>query len=218
MGPSLSLLIIVFTAGTSLLAFQNSTLFQNLRFNAWLVRHKGHLYRFFTSGLVHANALHLILNMYVLYLFGPYVESQFIQFENQVWKGRLVFAFLYLSALPLSTLYSFDKYKNQPHYNAVGASGAISAVVFAFIALRPEASMGLLWIPFLRLPAVVMGGLYLLYSWVMARRGHDNIGHDVHFFGALYGFLFIFIYQPGQWREFLEQLRWLESPSESFGF
>lgn len=216
MAFSLSEWLLVFTSGTSLLAFYNPSLFQALKFNPWSIRKRQQWYRFVTSAFVHAGFVHLALNMYVLYLFGPFVEGQFIFMERDVMKGRLVFGFFYLTAAVVSAIHSFEKHRHNPGYSAVGASGAIAAVVFAFIAMRPAAPLGLVLIPYLRLPAFVMGLLYLIYSWQMARLGRDNIGHDVHFYGALYGLLFMFIYRPSLFRDFLEQLSFMPALTDAF--
>ncbi|MCS6981494.1 MAG: rhomboid family intramembrane serine protease [Flavobacteriales bacterium] len=216
MDPSVTLLLVAFTCGTSLLAFQDEGVFSGFSFNPYLIKHKREFHRFLTSALIHANYIHLVLNMYVLYMFGPFVEEMLGYLEGNTAIGRLLFALLYVSAAPISAIYSFEKHKHNPHYNAVGASGAISAVVFAFIVLRPGSSMGLVFLPFLRLPAVLFGVLYLWYSWVMARRGGDKIGHDVHFFGALYGMAFMFIYKPGLFKSLLEKMAEFSPLSLSF--
>lgn len=216
MSFSLTVWLIVFTSGTSLLAFSNPPLFQGFKFNPWIIRRRHQWYRFFTSALVHADFIHVALNMYVLYLFGPYVERQFVLWEASLLKGRLVFGLFYATAAAVSALHSFEKHRHNPGYSAVGASGAIAAVVFAFIAMKPAAPLGLVLIPYLRLPAFVMGLLYLLYSWQMARLGRDNIGHDVHFYGALYGLLFMFIYKPSLFQDFVEQLSFVPSLGVAF--
>lgn len=216
MAFSLSMWLLVFTSGTSLLAFSNPTLFHALKFNPWIIRERRQWYRFVTSAFVHAGFVHLALNMYVLYLFGPFLEGQFISMEGDTLKGRFIFGFFYLSAAAIAALHSYEKHRHNPGYSAVGASGAIAAVVFAFIAMRPAAPLGLVLIPYLRLPAFVMGVLYLIYSWQMARIGRDNIGHDVHFYGALYGLLFMFIYKPSLFRDFLDHLSFLPSLGTAF--
>jgi membrane associated rhomboid family serine protease len=95
----------------------------------------------------------------------------------------------------LSVLPSFGKYKNDPGYNAVGASGAVSAVVFASILFVPLGKIYLFFIP-IGIPAFIFGGLYLIYSAYMAKRGGDNIGHDAHFWGALFGFVYTIAIKP----------------------
>jgi membrane associated rhomboid family serine protease len=217
MAFSLSVWLLVFTSGTSMLALYNPNVFHALKFNPWIIRERRQWYRFITSAFVHAGFVHLALNMYVLYLFGPFVEGQFILMEGgDILIGRLIFGLFYLTACVFSAAHSYEKHRHNPSYSAVGASGAIAAVVFAFIAMRPAAPLGVVLIPYLRLPAFVMGVLYLIYSWQMARLGRDNIGHDVHFYGALYGLLFMFIYRPSLFRDFLDQLTFLPSLGTAF--
>ena len=184
---SISLIILIITCAASIWAFSNADLMLKLRFNAYEIYNRKQWYRFFSYGLVHADTLHLIVNMYVLYSFGRWVEFFFDQYFLE--KGSLFFVLLYVGALFASVIPSYEKHKNHAYYNAVGASGAISAIVFASILFDPLAPMGLLLLPF-HFPAVVFGIAYLVYSYYMAKKGNDNIGHDAHFFGALFGVMF----------------------------
>ena len=158
-----------------------------LRFNAYEIHNRKQGYRFLSYGLVHADGLHLFVNMYVLYSFGNWVEFFFSQYFQE--RSTLYFILLYVGALFASVIPAYEKHKNHSYYNAVGASGAISAIVFSSILFDPLAPMGLLLIPF-HFPAVVFGVAYLVYSYYMAKKGSDSIGHDAHFFGALFGIMF----------------------------
>jgi membrane associated rhomboid family serine protease len=132
--------------------------------------------------------------MYVLYLFGETVENYFGAIFNM--KASLFFVLLYTGAVAFSSLPSYGKHKNHSYYNAVGASGAVSAVVFASILFDPMGGIGFLFLPGVNIPAFIFGILYLLYSWYMAKKGKDNIGHDAHFWGAVFGFVFTIILKP----------------------
>lgn len=199
-------IIIILTAIVSVMAFSNVQIFDRLKFNAFLIHHNRQAWRFFTGALVHADILHLAMNMYVLYIFGSAVEAYFQLFYETSFKGPFFYFLLYLGGAVLSSLYSFEKHKDDLWYNAVGASGAVSAVVFAFIAIRPDQHLQLIFLPGINIPAFLLGGLYLLYSWIMAKNKRDNIGHDTHFFGALFGFLYMFILQPGLFPQFIKTI------------
>ena len=199
-------IIIVLTALVSVAGFSNNRVFDQLKFNAFMIRHNRQAWRFLTGALVHADLLHLAMNMYVLYIFGSAVEVYFQLFYDYSFKGPLFYILLYVGGAVLSCLYSFEKHKDDLWYNAVGASGAVSAVVFAFIAIRPDQHLQLIFLPGINIPAFLLGALYLLYSWFMARGKKDNIGHDAHFFGALFGFLFMFILQPKLFPLFIETI------------
>lgn len=144
-------------------------------------------YRFFSYALVHADYLHLFVNMYVLYTFGELVETYYMLAFGS--KGRFFFFLLYWGAAFTSVIPGFEKNRRNPGYSAVGASGAVSAIVFAAILFRPDMKMGLLFLPIM-LPAWIFGLLYLTYSYYMAQKGNSLIGHDAHFFGALFGIFF----------------------------
>lgn len=195
-------IIIAVTVLISFLAFSNVELFNNLKFNAYLIKSRNEGWRFLSYALVHAGWAHLLINMWVLYSFGAAVEASFQQQFGP--KGFLYYAMLYIGGILFSTLWDFGKYKNDPYYNAVGASGAVSAIVFASILLTPGSSIFLFPIPF-PLPSWVFGIVYLIYSAYMGKKGVDNIGHTAHFFGAIYGLVLTIILVPGVLQQFFSQ-------------
>lgn len=197
----LNTIFIAVTVIVSIIAFGNIDLFHNLKFNAYLIKHKKQPYRFFSYALVHGGWLHLLVNMYVLYSFGGIVEQ--ILKINFAALGVLYFGLLYVGGVVFSTLFDFRKHKDDPYYNAVGASGAVSAVVFASILLYPAGSIYIFPIPF-ALPSWIFGILYLIYSAYMGKRGQDNIGHNAHFWGAIFGIIFIVVTMPGSISKFFE--------------
>jgi membrane associated rhomboid family serine protease len=198
------LIIIILTCAISIPALYNNEVFYRLKFNPFLALHSKQWYRFFTYGFVHAGRMHLFVNMFVLYSFGNIVIDKYL--EEFGLKGYYYFILLYIGAIMLSALPSFGKNKNNPGYNAVGASGAVSAVVFASILFSPLNGMGLLFIP-IAIPAFIFGALYLIYSAYMAKRGRDNIGHDAHFWGALFGVVFTIALKPVIALDFVDQIR-----------
>lgn len=181
------------TSLISIYALYNQELFGRLKFNAYAIRHQGQGWRFLSYGLIHADWVHLFINMFVLYSFGKAVIEAYCYYFDL--KGYLFYLLLYIGGLGFSVLFDYGKHKDDPHYNAVGASGAVSAVLFASILVFPTGSVYLFPIPF-PLPSVVFGVIYLVYSAVMARRGTGNIGHNAHFWGAIFGLVFTIALKP----------------------
>ncbi|MBS4055752.1 MAG: rhomboid family intramembrane serine protease [Bacteroidales bacterium] len=197
-------LIIFITALISVAALYQQELFNRLKFNAWLIHEKKQTYRFFTYGLVHAGWLHLIVNMFVLYSFGGFVEQAFkVIFGTG--KGLLNYGMLYLGGIIFATLLDFGKQKNNPHYDAVGASGAVAAVLFSSILLMPTSTLLIFPIPF-PIPAWLFGILYMIYSVYMSKKGTDNIGHNAHILGAIFGLVLTIILKPTLVSAFIDQL------------
>jgi membrane associated rhomboid family serine protease len=183
-------LIIAFTAIISILSFRNSAYFSKLQFNAYQIYHRKEWYRLLSHGFLHANWTHLIVNMLVLFIFGPVVENLFKQhgFGGSVRLYPLIFLLFYLSAIVLSSLLSLFKQRNNAWYNSVGASGAVSAIIFSYIFFNPWKKIYIYGI--LPVPGIILGAVYLIYSQYMSKRNVDNINHDAHFVGAVFGFLF----------------------------
>ena len=150
--------------------------------------------------------------MYVLYTFGLNVESQFNQMSN---VGYLYYLILYLGAMIFATLPSIIKHHNNPSYRSLGASGAVSAIVFVFIILAPTAQMGLIILPGLNIPAFIFGLLYLLAENYMSKKGNSNIAHDAHIAGAIFGLLFIAFFDYELYFNFIESIACLLYTSDA---
>ncbi|HZX62215.1 MAG TPA: rhomboid family intramembrane serine protease [Bacteroidales bacterium] len=198
--------IILFTVVVSIVCFNNEELFNRLKFNAFDVKHSNQWYRFFSYGFLHSGWVHLLINMVVFYSFGTIVEQVFRGFFKE--KYILYYILLYLGGLLLSIIPAYGKYKNDVFYNAVGASGAVSSVVFASIIILPKAPISFFFIP-VEIPAWIFGVLYIIYEFYMSRKAKDNIGHDAHFWGAVYGVIFTIALKPSLAIGFLQQIGFL---------
>ena len=152
--------------------------------------------RLLTHGFVHADWPHLLFNMVTLFFFGQQVEQV---------AGLLPFLLFYLSAIVAAILPTYLRHKDDAHYRSLGASGGVSAVLFAFIVLSPWSKIVVFPIPF-GIPAIAYAVLYVAYSVWMDRQGGDNVNHSAHLFGALYGAIFITATQPGTWPAFVDQI------------
>ena len=199
-----TLIIILITVAVSLYCFYGNG-FHALKFNAYDVWHRKKWYRMFTYGFVHGGWGHLFFNMLTLFFFGEVVEKYFKSaFGDGV--GILLYIVLYTTAIVVSSIGDLIKYRDNPEYNAVGASGAVSAILFASILFEPKMGIYIYLIP-VPVPGYIFAPLYLLYCWFMAKRNADNIGHSAHFWGALYGLLFPLVCNPAIFLHFLNQLR-----------
>jgi membrane associated rhomboid family serine protease len=172
-----------------------------LIFNPYVINVRKQWHRFITHGFIHADYMHLAVNMFVLFFFGRVVESSFIEMFGAI--GIVGYILLYVSAIGIASISSYMKYKNSPNYNSLGASGATSAVLYASILLNPWGELYLYFIP---LPGIVFGVLYLVYSSYMGKRGGDYINHDAHIYGAIFGFLYPILIKPQLAVRFVELL------------
>ena len=188
----------------SLIAFNNGDIFHRFLFSPFACFHYNQHYRLITHAFLHGDYAHLAFNMFALYMFGEIVEDQAfpILFGE---KATFYYILLYLGGIIFSSLFEFFRQKDNPNYSSVGASGAVNAVVFSAILINPTMGMGLLFIPIF-IPAWLFGILFLIYSWYMAKRGGDNIGHNAHFFGALFGLGFTLALKPALFNYFIAQV------------
>ena len=190
----ITVIIIAITCIVSILCFNGTLNGNKLIFNAYQVWHRKEWYRMLTSGIIHSGWGHLFFNMLTLYFFGRVVEQYFSAAFGGV-PGAVLYVVLYVSALAISSLGDLVKYRDNWNYNALGASGAVSAVLFASILFAPKMGIYIYLIP-IPVPGYIFAPLYLLYCWYMAKRTMDNIGHTAHFWGAVYGILFPIICKP----------------------
>jgi membrane associated rhomboid family serine protease len=187
---SITVIIVIITSLVSFSAFNNQKVTNDLIFYPPAVAVQKQWYRFFSCGLIHADFMHLIFNMLSLYLFGIFVEDAFESIFGSV--GKWYYLVMYVSALAISLLPTYAKHKNNYYYRSLGASGAVSAVVFAGLMIRPDVEVGLIFIPPI-IPGFIFAPLYLLITAYMERNGRDNINHSAHLWGSLYGLAFIII-------------------------
>ncbi len=199
----INFIIIAITVITSIMAWNNADLFYKLKFNPFLANERKEYWRLVTYGLIHADWLHLAINMFVLYSFGSVV----IQYFDFLFPGKSIFLYLilYIGGLAISVAPAFGKHKNNSMYNAVGASGAVSAILFSSIVFSPMNKIYLFPIPF-GVPAVVFGILYLVYSAYMNKKAKDNVGHDAHFWGGIFGFFLTFALKPDLFFHFINEI------------
>lgn len=202
----MTILLIVITSIISIAAFNRRELFDKLQLNPYAVYHKKEWYRIISHGFLHADWMHLFINMFVLYSFGNSVESIFKQLaaEGIIKSPVLSFVILYFASMIFATIISIKKQKDNYWYNSVGASGAVSAIVFTHIFFFPLRAIELYAI--IPIPGIVLGLAYLAYSHYMSKRGKDNINHDAHFIGAVFGFLFPIVLEPKLINIFLDRL------------
>ncbi|MBI9054517.1 MAG: rhomboid family intramembrane serine protease [Bacteroidales bacterium] len=199
-------LLIALTSIISILAFNNRTLFGKLQLNPYSVFHKKEWFRVLSHGFLHADWIHLFINMFVLYSFGQSVENIFKQLavEGIIKSPVLSFVILYFGGMIFATITSIKNHKDDYWYNSVGASGAVSAIVFTHIFFFPLRAIELYAI--IPIPGIILGVAYLVYSQYMSKRGKDNVNHDAHFIGAVFGFLFPILLEPKLINVFLNQL------------
>ncbi len=196
---SFTLIIIAVTCLVSFSAFNNRPVMDKLILWPPAVAGNGQYHRLVTYGLVHADFQHLLFNMITLFFFGRVIEQFYGAFT-----GGFGFVFLYVSALLVSILPTYLKHRNDRNYRSLGASGAVSAVLFAFILLKPWAVIYLLYV--IPVPAVVYALAYVAYSIYSERQGGDNINHSAHLWGAAYGVAFTLAIEPRVFGGFLEAL------------
>jgi membrane associated rhomboid family serine protease len=187
---TITISIVLLTSVISFTAFSNEKVMDDLIFYPPAITNRNQWYRFITCGLIHADFLHLAFNMYSFYLFGDIVEKSFFTIFGE--QGKLVYILLYITALIVSLLPTYIGHKNDYHYRSLGASGAVSAIIFAGIFLYPTLGMGIFPIPF-HIPGFIFGPLYLAVSYYLANKGQGNINHSAHIWGAIYGIVFLFI-------------------------
>jgi membrane associated rhomboid family serine protease len=187
---SITFILIIITVLVSIGGFSNEKIMDNLIFYPPAVTQGKQWYRFFTCGFIHADLSHLLFNMISFYFFGKVVEEVFTMFFPQI--GKLLYLLMYLSALLVSLLPTYFKNKNNDNYRSLGASGAVSAVVFAGLVIAPDQLIYIYFIP-IGIPGFIFAPLYLLLSALLARKGGDNINHSAHIWGSIYGLIFIII-------------------------
>ena len=202
----ISLIIVIVTVLTSVAAFRRQDLFHRFDLSPSRIVHQKQYYRIFSHAFLHVDYFHLGINMLVLYSFGTIIEQKFFILEQEgvIFSGTFFYLLLYLGSIAVASISTVSRHRNNEGYTAVGASGAVSAVVFAYIFFAPLNKIYFYLV--LPIPGILFGVLYLVYSSYMGRRNKDNINHSAHFWGAVAGFLFPVLLEPALFMDFLDQL------------
>ena len=198
----MTLLLVLVTAVISIIAFSNRSLLNKLMLNPWMVQHRHEYWRLLTSGFVHADWMHLLINGFVLFSFGNVVENYYGYYFGE--KSTYYFLLLYFAGILIANAPSMAKHKNNAYYNSLGASGAVSAILFAAILFSPWTKVYLFGV--IGIPGILLGPLYLYGEYRMGKQGGTNINHDAHFWGAIFGILFTICLKPGIFLDFIQQL------------
>ena len=179
------LLVIVANVLVSMKGFKEYSFLDKYKFQVSRIL-GGEKIRMLTSGFLHVDWIHLVFNMYALYLFGDIVVYKL---------GTVSFMFIYFGSLFAGNMYSLHYHKKEPYYSAVGASGAVSGIVYASILLYPEMELFLFFIP-IPIPGFIFGVAYLLYSIYGMKKQLGNVGHSAHLGGAMGGFAITLLVNP----------------------
>ena len=200
---STTILIILVTVAISLAALGNEKLYLRFLMNPYRALEGKEPWRFITSGFIHNGYAHLGFNMFTFFFFGQVAEDIFEQVLFE--RASLTYIFFYLSAIVISDLPVAIKNRHNPGYNSLGASGAVSAVVFCSILFFPLNKICLYGL--LCLPGFILGFIYVIYSyWQGKNATWDNVNHEAHLYGAIYGLVFGLIIYPQAGPAFIDQI------------
>ena len=187
---SITLVICIITVLVSIGAWNNQRIMDDLIFYGPSISLRRQWYRMLSQGLIHADGAHLICNMIAMYSFGTGLERAFSSdcvFGN---LGKVMYIVLYVTALVAASIPDLMKHKDDYHFRSLGASGAVSAIIFASIVILPTVGVGIIFIPGVHIPGYLFAVLYLAISYYLDKRGGGNINHGAHMWGAIYGLLF----------------------------
>ena len=195
--------LILATIVCSVAAFSQKEILGRMIFNPYIIRQNREWWRFITSGFIHADFMHLFINMLVFYSFGQATLENYKYVFNE--RADYYFLLLYFGGMVVANISSYKKHNENPEYNALGASGAVSAVVFAFILFQPLTTLYVFDI--IPIPGIVFGVMYLAYSFYAAKRAADYVNHEAHFWGAVFGFTFTLVMKPDLLENFIFSIR-----------
>jgi membrane associated rhomboid family serine protease len=202
MNFNLTTILIIANVAASFYAWNNQSVMSKWLMNPYTINRKGEYFRFITSGFIHADYMHLFFNMFTLYSFGAYLESAFkYQYGDQT--GAILYLVLFLAGIIISDLPSYFKHKDNYNYNSLGASGGVSAIIYACILLNPWSQLYIYFIP---LKGIFFAILYSAYSIWMNKKGYDNVNHSAHLYGGLFGVVYMIVAYPGALSGFINQM------------
>ena len=195
--------IILINSIISIYCFNKPELNNKLMFSPYRYINDKKRWIILSYGFIHADFFHLFFNMYVLYVFAPSVESYF-NITSEI--GYIYFISLYILGILFSTIPSLFKHYDNPNYFSLGASGAVSSIVFAYILIFPLRELGLVLLPGIWLPGFIFGSLYLIAEHYLSKKQYSNIAHDAHLSGSIFGIIFIIFYDFNNVQKFIQKI------------
>lgn len=202
LGINIILLLIIITISASIFCFRSDHLKSKYTFSPYLINNKKEYYRIVSHIFIHADYQHLAFNMFSLYFLGTFLEHQW-KYSFGLQNGSLHIIILYLLGGIFATGYLYYKHQDNPYYHSLGASGAVSAIIFATIFWYPTMQLGLIFIP-IPIPAYIFGPLYLLIEYYAMKRGNSGVAHEAHLGGAFFGILYVILLEPNKLLTFFE--------------
>lgn len=208
---TVTLIITIITVAVSLLGFSNRKIIDDFIFYGPAISQRNQYYRFITHGLIHADFMHLAFNMFAFYTFGRVLEKYFFSDENIFGSdAKFYFAVLYIGGLIIASLPDYFKHKDDYHFRSLGASGAVSAVIFSCIVLYPTLPISIMFLP-IGIPGWIFGLIYIGISAYLDKQGGGRINHGAHLWGAVFGVVFtvVFVSLKGNinvWQNFIHQI------------
>ncbi len=199
---TLTTAIIAITVLVSWYTLSKPVIIQAMMMNPYKIQSQNEYYRFITSGLIHANFSHLLWNMFSLYFFGNVVEQYFSLIFGAA--GPYYFVAFYILSIIVSDLPTYFKNRIHPGYNSLGASGGVSAVIFASVLFQPLEKICFYFV--ICLPGFILAIGYIMWSYYNGKKSNDNINHEAHLYGALFGIVFCAVLFPASIPHFLEQI------------
>lgn len=200
---SITLILIIVSSLISYQAFQRPEMLRMLQHHPYTEHNQREYFRWLTAGFVHGSWMHLLINMFVLYQFGEFVEYQFIGIFGET-MGRINYLALYLLTIIAANIPTYFVHRESPYFASVGASGAISGILFVFVLFKPWSMLLLFFI--IPIPAIIAAVLYLVYSSWASKNQSDRIDHAAHFYGAVFGLLFALAIKPSLFSLFIDRL------------
>ena len=192
----------------SLYCFNDRKAMGKYLFHPYSIYHHGEHYRFLTHAFIHGDYMHLAFNCLALYSFGPILEQGYFPYLFGERMGKVFYILLFTGGIYAASFTEYFRNRNNPQYSSLGASGAISSIIFCFIMISPLKNISLFFFP---MQGWIAGVLLLGVSYYLIRRKKttaysDNISHESHFWGALFGVAFIMILKPSLWKDFIHQV------------
>ena len=202
MDLNFTLVFIIIITVSSIYGWNNPSFQSKWMFNPYSIYHGKQYYRFLSSGFIHSNLAHLIFNLIALYFFGGVIERIYLKLYGS--SGIILFIITFLAGIIVSNLKTYFKFRNSSYYNSLGASGGVASVLFASIIYKPTVGI-CIYFAFC-MPAFILGAIYLIYSYYSGKRMADNVNHDAHLFGSIFGIVFTILLRPIVLVEFIQQI------------